>query len=58
MSKLMMLVAAKWRVFSEMNPHIQGENEQQATESEYSGKPSRSRTPKEPSKVSIIDYLM
>lgn len=56
MSKLMMLVAAKWRVFSEMNPHIQGENEQQATESEYSGKPSRSRTPKEPSKVSIIDY--
>lgn len=57
MSKLMMLVAAKWREFSEINPHTQGDNEQAQqpqVESDYSNnKPSRSRTPKETSKVSV-----
>lgn len=51
MSKLMMLVAAKWREFSEINPHTQAENEQTPPEPEYNNKPSRSRTPKETSKV-------
>lgn len=49
MSKLMMLVAAKWRDFSNINPHLQTEQVEQ-TESEYS-KPSRSRATKETSKV-------
>lgn len=46
MSKLMMLVAAKWREFSEMNPHTQGDSEatpQPEAPSEYS-KPRRSTT--------------
>lgn len=49
MSKLMMLVAAKWREFSAVNPHLQTE-EQQLSEPEYS-KPTRTRVTKE--KVSL-----
>lgn len=45
MSKLMMLVAAKWREFSVANPHLQSE-EQQLSEPEYS-KPTRTRVVKE-----------
>lgn len=54
MSKLMMLVAAKWRVFSELNPNLQFDGEQaEAKEDEpstshqspeYQPKPSRSRS--------------
>lgn len=51
MSKLMMLVAAKWREFSIVNPHLQTE-EQQLSEPEYS-KPSRTRVSKEGLKVSL-----
>ena len=47
MSKLMMLVAAKWREFSEINPHLQTEEEEPAPEvpnsPEYVAKPSKSR---------------
>lgn len=31
MSKLMMLVAAKWREFSNINPHIQSENQESSS---------------------------
>ncbi|KAF5307970.1 hypothetical protein FQR65_LT06537 [Abscondita terminalis] len=57
MSKLMMLVAAKWREFSVENPNLQqSENSEQqpatpSTESEYSSKQSRSRTSKETTKA-------
>lgn len=55
MSKLMMLVAAKWREFSVQNPHLQQveSNEQPATpsESDYSTKPNRSRSSKETPKA-------
>lgn len=56
MSKLMMLVAAKWREFSTENPNLQQSesNEQPATpstESEYSGKSNRLRASKETLKV-------
>lgn len=56
MSKLMMLVAAKWREFSVENPNLlQSENNDQeqptqSTESEYSNKSNRSRSTKETSK--------
>ncbi|XP_044753178.1 chromodomain-helicase-DNA-binding protein Mi-2 homolog isoform X2 [Coccinella septempunctata] len=44
MSKLMMLVAAKWREFSNINPHLQQEQAAASTsEPEYS-KPTRPRT--------------
>lgn len=48
MSKLMMLVAAKWRDFSETNPHLQTEETKEEEETpprtpEYTPKPSRSR---------------
>lgn len=56
MSKLMMLVAAKWREFSVENPNLQqSETSEQpatpSTESEYSSKQGRSRTSKETSKA-------
>ena len=46
MGKLMMLVAAKWRDFSEMNPHTkeQMEEEEGGNEESYTPKPSRSRS--------------
>ena len=47
MSKLMMLVAAKWREFCEQNPNLQvEETEEPAAEPdlEYLPKPSRSRS--------------
>lgn len=44
MSKLMMLVAAKWREFSVENPHLQ--SEEQLSEPEYT-KPTRTRVVKE-----------
>ncbi|XP_071050567.1 chromodomain-helicase-DNA-binding protein Mi-2 homolog isoform X2 [Onthophagus taurus] len=52
MSKLMMLVAAKWREFSTMNPHLQQEIQETSAvaEQEYS-KPSRSRASKEAPKI-------
>lgn len=57
MSKLMMLVAAKWREFSVENPNLlQSENNDQeqptqSTESEYSNKSNRSRSTMETLKV-------
>lgn len=48
MSKLMMLVAAKWREFSNINPHLQAE-QSESNETEYM-KPSRSRPAKESAK--------
>lgn len=51
MSKLMMLVAAKWREFSEINPNLQTEEQQSKNDEEspprspeYQPKPSRSRS--------------
>lgn len=46
MSKLMMLVAAKWREFSNINPNLQSENEPSAppsttSEEGYSKPPPR-----------------
>lgn len=50
MSKLMMLVAAKWREFSESNPHLQEETKEEdespPRSPEYTPKPSRSRSSK------------
>lgn len=52
-SKLMMLVAAKWREFSELNPNLQTEENKDDEESpprspEYTpGRPSRSRSSKQ-----------
>ncbi|XP_059608897.1 chromodomain-helicase-DNA-binding protein Mi-2 homolog [Phlebotomus argentipes] len=48
MSKLMMLVGAKWREFTELNPHLQSEEVREEEISappspEYQPKPSRSR---------------
>ncbi|CAO1409832.1 unnamed protein product [Diamesa serratosioi] len=51
MSKLMMLVAAKWRVFSDVNPHMQQDEEEEVAEEvepapkspEYAPKESKSR---------------
>lgn len=56
MSKLMMLVAAKWRLFSESNPNLQqeetkDEEEEEAPRSpEYTPKSSRSRSSKQAEK--------
>jgi hypothetical protein len=50
MSKLMMLVAAKWRDFTNINPNTEQEPECVSEES-YSRKPGRSRTSKDSSKV-------
>lgn len=51
MSKLMMLVAAKWREFSNINPNLQSENEpsapQSTTSEEGYSKPQRARASKE-----------
>uniref|UniRef100_A0A6P7FY96 Chromodomain-helicase-DNA-binding protein Mi-2 homolog n=1 Tax=Diabrotica virgifera virgifera TaxID=50390 RepID=A0A6P7FY96_DIAVI len=51
MSKLMMLVAAKWREFSNSNPNLQSENEPSAatstTSEESYPKTNRSRASKE-----------
>lgn len=47
MGKLMMLVAAKWRDFSEMNPHTKEQNEEEeagGNEEAYTPKPSRLRS--------------
>nr|CAD7453831.1 unnamed protein product [Timema tahoe] len=46
MSKLMMLVAAKWRDFTNINPNMEVDNES-ATEENYSRKSSRSRQSKD-----------
>ncbi|CAH0556045.1 unnamed protein product [Brassicogethes aeneus] len=56
MSKLMMLVAAKWREFSSINPNLNSETPEQntSTTEEYS-KPTRTRTPKEPAKDETFD---
>lgn len=53
MSKVMMLVAAKWRAFREENPHLQDEGKDDEGSSEYQGKPSRSRASKS-EKVNFI----
>jgi hypothetical protein len=45
-----MLVAAKWRDFTNINPNTEQEPESVAEES-YSRKPGRSRTSKDSSKV-------
>jgi hypothetical protein len=56
MSKLMMLVAAKWRDFTNINPNTEQEPECVSEES-YSRKPGRSRTSKDSSKVFLIQAL-
>lgn len=56
MSKLMMLVAAKWREFSVENPHLQSE-EQQLSESEYA-KPTRTRVVKEKVSKSALKLFL
>lgn len=67
MSKLMMLVAAKWRLFCESNPHLSSgtqnmgseENTNTSTTSDYTPKARPGRAPKE-SKVGsdISDSLI
>lgn len=59
-SKLMMLVAAKWRSFCETNPHMSGgnqmgseENTNTSTTSDYTPKARPGRPPKEP-KVNLL----
>lgn len=54
MSKLMMLVAAKWREFSNINPHLQSE-QSESNETEYNLKPSRTRPLKESKDTDAID---
>ncbi|XP_045533776.1 chromodomain-helicase-DNA-binding protein Mi-2 homolog isoform X1 [Papilio machaon] len=63
-SKLMMLVAAKWRLFCETNPHLSGgpqamgseENTNTSTASDYTPKPRSGRPPKDSSKIEdVID---
>lgn len=63
MSKLMMLVAAKWREFSNINPNLQTENTEPSApststseEGSYS-KPSRSRASKEAAQK-IVEVLL
>lgn len=60
MSKLMMLVAAKWREFSESNPHLQEEakeeDESPPRSPEYTPKPSRSRSSKSAAPEKADDY--
>ncbi|XP_069683396.1 chromodomain-helicase-DNA-binding protein Mi-2 homolog isoform X2 [Periplaneta americana] len=51
MSKLMMLVAAKWRDFTNINPNTEQEPESVADEGYSSRKPGRSRTSKDVSKA-------
>lgn len=55
MSKLMMLVAAKWREFSNINPHLQAE-QSEPTETEYNLKPSRTRPAKESKVIENFAY--
>lgn len=40
----MMLVAAKWREFSSMNPHSEEQETEENLEPDYIPKPSRSRS--------------
>lgn len=60
MSKLMMLVAAKWREFSESNPHLQDETKEEddspPRSPEYTPKPSRSRSSKSAAPEKAEDY--
>jgi hypothetical protein len=56
MSKLMMLVAAKWRDFTNINPNTEQEPECVSEES-YARKPGRSRTSKDSSKVFLFQAL-
>lgn len=44
MSKLMMLVAAKWREFLCLNPHTEEQEAEDNLEPDYIPKPSRSRS--------------
>lgn len=61
MSKIMMLVAAKWRSFSESNPNLQQEEAKEEEEEEaprspeYTPKSSRSRSSKQPEKNDDYD---
>lgn len=69
MSKLMMLVAAKWREFSEINPHMQQEEEEEAEKEEeeeveeeapqspeYQPKETKSRSSKKSVKIAEEAY--
>lgn len=61
MSKLMMLVAAKWREFSRVNPYVQTEErsqEQQQQQTQEYSKPSRTRVSKEVHIRCFICYLL
>lgn len=66
-SKLMMLVAAKWRMFCEINPNLGGgtsnmgseENTNTSTASDYVSKGRPGRPPKEAKVVTVfIKYRM
>lgn len=64
MSKLMMLVAAKWRLFCERNPHLDGGSQNMGSEdntntsatSDYTPK-RPGRTPKETKVIILFDML-
>jgi hypothetical protein len=56
MSKLMMLVAAKWRDFTNINPNTEQEPECMSEDS-YTRKPGRSRPSKDSSKVFLFQAL-
>lgn len=66
MSKLMMLVAAKWREFSEINPHMQPEEEEEEEKEdepeeapaspEYQPKETKSRSSKKSVKIAEDAY--
>ncbi|XP_076265787.1 chromodomain-helicase-DNA-binding protein Mi-2 homolog isoform X2 [Rhynchophorus ferrugineus] len=59
MSKLMMLVAAKWREFSNMNPHLQSEGQDSANVStaneESFSKPARSSRASKEAAAKIVE---
>lgn len=48
---MMMLVAAKWREFSSVNPHTQEQENDSLEEPDYTPKPSRSRSVKVPTLI-------
>lgn len=58
-SKLMMLVAAKWREFSALNPHNEEADADEPLEPDYVPKPSRSRSSavKVEQKDFLLDFL-
>ncbi|XP_019868397.1 chromodomain-helicase-DNA-binding protein Mi-2 homolog isoform X2 [Aethina tumida] len=56
MSKLMMLVAAKWREFSNINPNLQSEGQEQPSTPAPEEYTKRTRTPREKEKIDSEAY--